>query len=89
MEFINLFFTQEQLLREAQGRSETTPPNAKDIVARLRSELVNLLLGINQRDLQLICISAPQRKELLRQIARESCGPEQQRAILGLCAELD
>ena len=57
-------------------------------IRRLRSELVNLLLGINQRDLQLICISAPQRRVLLQEIA-QSCDEGQRTAIEVLCAELD
>ncbi|KAF5830086.1 hypothetical protein DUNSADRAFT_15047 [Dunaliella salina] len=90
VEFINLFFTQEQLLREAQSAATTeiAPQNAEESVARLRSELVNLLLGINQRDLQLICISAPQRKALLLEISHD-LSPDQRKAIQELCAELD
>lgn len=109
------------------------------VALRLRAELCCLLLGINQRDLQLICISAPQvgsmhacvhvrtpawltplqqwrlrgrfgaawtcsgglnsasgnvhshamqRRELLLEIAREACTPEQRRAIEALAAQL-
>eukprot|EP00983_Pelagomonas_calceolata_P073342 1152083-Pelagomonas_calceolata.AAC.10 len=84
VEFINLFFTQEQLLREAQSSAYAfASPNAEELVARLRSELVNLLLGINQRDLQLICISAPQRKALLLEISRD-LSPSQQKTIQDL-----
>lgn len=60
------------------------------LLCRLRAELVNLLLGINQRDLQLICISAPQRRALLREcIAHGAFSSSQCNAVEDLCAELD
>jgi hypothetical protein len=40
-------------------------PHCLPLCCRLQRELVTLFLGIGQQDLQLICISAPQRRDLL------------------------
>jgi len=48
VEFINLFFTQEGLLREAQAAcvGEIVPPDADDVVARCEQVKVSLTLAL-------------------------------------------
>ncbi len=58
------------------------------LACRLQRELVTLFLGIGQQDLQLLCVSAPSRLELLLGAAQHVCSEEELKGIQQLAAML-